>query len=54
MNFFNIMQNIKKNKEKNNNLLIGMSLNEMASNSKNKNKKCRYASPTKIKINFNS
>ena len=54
MNFFNIMQNIKKNKEKNNNLLIGMSLNEMASNSKNKNKKYRYASPTKIKINFNS
>ena len=54
MNFFNLLQNIKKNKIKNNNLLSPRSLDEMILDNQNKNKKFRYASPTKIKINFNS
>ena len=54
MNFVNLIQNIERNKIENSKMLSEMSLDEIASNNRNKVKKKRYASPKKIKINFNS
>ena len=53
MNFLNLIKNIKDNKINNSKILSEMSLGEIASNNENKRKKQRYASPKKLKINFN-
>lgn len=53
MNFVNLIQNIERNKLENSKILSEMSLDEIASNNRNKIKKKRYASPKKMKINFN-
>ena len=54
MHFFNLIQNIQNNKQKNNKILSEMSLDEMASNNKNRGRNQRNVSPKKIKINFSS
>ena len=54
MHFFNLIQNIQSNKQKNNKILSEMSLDEMASNNKNRGRNQRNVSPKKIKINFSS
>lgn len=53
MNFVNLIQNIERNKLENSKILSEMSLDEIASNNRNKIKKKRYASPKKMRINFN-
>ena len=53
LNFNNLIQNIKRNKIKNNKILSEINLGEIVARNKFKKKK-KYSSPSKINTNFNS